>query len=279
MPRGAPVEPARAGPTASTSGDPGDGGVLATNTAADVGAVALSPPVRARLSELARDYDLAEEQVDALAALLTIVDRDPHAPTTVSDPPEAVDQHVADSLAALDLEVVRGARVAADIGSGAGFPGLALAVALPECRWWLIDSVRRKTVFIARAIEAIGLANATALNLRSEEWREGQNANDLVTARAVAPAPVVLEYAAPLLRLGGSLVDWRSEMDNVEARAAAAASSQLGLERHEDRPVVPFAAARSRHLYVYVKVRDTPDRFPRRAGIARKRPLAASSRD
>ncbi len=273
-PTGASAAPS----TPLNSGGPGPAGASAATARPPADARGLSAPVRARLAALGGEHDLGAGQVDALAALLGVLDADPLAPTTVSDPVAAVDQHVADSLAALDLAVVRGARVAADLGSGAGLPGLALAITVPECRWTLIDSVRRKTAFIARAIEAIGLGNATALNLRSEEWREGRGANDLVTARAVAPSAVVLEYAAPLLRLGGALVDWRTEMEDEHDRAAQAAAAQLGLERHDVRDVVPFAGARSRHLYVYVKVRETPDRFPRRAGIARKRPLAASAR-
>jgi 16S rRNA (guanine527-N7)-methyltransferase len=238
----------------------------------------LTAPVRARLSDLATRHALDGDQVARLAGLLVLVAGDPLAPTTVRAPGDAADQHLADSLVALDLAMVRGARASADIGAGAGFPGLALAIALPDCRWQLIESVRRKTQFIERAIATVGLANASALNLRTEEWREGRAANDLVTARAVAPAPVVLEYAAPLMRLGGSLVDWRTGMNADEARSARSAASQLGLEPHESRAVTPFAGAHSRHLYVYMKVRETPERFPRRAGIARKKPLGGSTR-
>jgi 16S rRNA (guanine527-N7)-methyltransferase len=238
----------------------------------------LAEPVRARLDELARAHDLTAAQVARLVVLLQMIASDDRAPTTVRDPAAAVDQHLADSLVALEADAVRGARTAADLGAGAGVPGLVLAAALPECRWALVDSVRRKTEFIDRAAAAMGLVNARAVNLRTEEWREGREANDLVTARAVAAAPVVLEYAAPLLRLGGSLVDWRTLMAPEEAANARAAAAELGLEAAEPRPVTPFPGAHSRRLYLYVKVRPTPSRFPRRAGTARKRPLAASTR-
>ncbi len=103
--------------------------------------------------------------------------------------------------------------------------------------------------------------------------------NDAVVARALAAQPVVLEYAAPLLRLGGTLVDWRGAREPEEERAALAAAAELGLRRAEVLQVEPFAGARNHHLHLYLKVRDTPERFPRRAGMARKRPLGFGGGD
>jgi 16S rRNA (guanine527-N7)-methyltransferase len=85
----------------------------------------------------------------------------------------------------------------------------------------------------------------------------------------------VLEYAAPLLRVGGSLVDWRGALGRREEEAAARAAAELGLRRVDVRRVEPFAGAREHHLHVYLKLHETPARFPRRAGIARKRPLGS----
>jgi 16S rRNA (guanine527-N7)-methyltransferase len=114
---------------------------------------------------------------------------------------------------------------------------------------------------------------------RAEQWSAGLVANDVVTARAVAAQPVVLEYAAPLLRLGGVLVDWRGRRSSAEEAAARTAAAELGLELREIRRVTPFARAAHRHLHVFEKVAQTPPRFPRRAGIARKRPLGAAASD
>jgi len=108
---------------------------------------------------------------------------------------------------------------------------------------------------------------------RAEEWREGFSQNDLAVARALAPQPVVLEYAAPLLRIGGTLVDWRGKRAPEQEHAAERAASLLGLQLEEIRRVTPFAAATDHHLHVFVKVAETPSRFPRKPGIARKRPL------
>jgi 16S rRNA (guanine527-N7)-methyltransferase len=95
----------------------------------------------------------------------------------------------------------------------------------------------------------------------------------VVTARALAPLAVLVEYAAPLLAPGGSLVAWKGARDPAEEEAGAAAAAQTGMEPREILPVRPFEGAEHRHLHVHVKVADTPERFPRRAGMARKRPL------
>jgi len=193
----------------------------------------------------------------------------------VRDPARAVDVHVADSLAALDVDAVRDAGTLADLGAGAGFPGLALAVALAGSEVRLVESQARRCAFIERARRAAGIENARVVRARAEEWAEGVGENDVVLARALAPPPVVLEYAAPLLRPGGTLVDWRGRRDAEEERSAQTAASKLGLRLAEIRHVEPFDGAHNHHLHLYLKVGDTPARFPRRAGIARKRPLGA----
>ncbi|HEX2084277.1 MAG TPA: 16S rRNA (guanine(527)-N(7))-methyltransferase RsmG [Solirubrobacteraceae bacterium] len=227
-----------------------------------------------RLDELARAYAVPPRGVAGLRRLLELLAADDTAPTTVREPERAVDVHVADSLSGLELDVVRGARTVADLGAGAGFPGLALAAALPEARVFLVESVGRKCAFMRRAIEAAGLDNAEVVCRRAEEW-EAQN--EVVTARALAPLSVIAEYAAPLLRLEGALVAWKGARDPAEEADAEAAAAELGLERREVRRVRPYPSAEHRHLYVYSKVKPTPHRFPRRAGMARKRPLKPSA--
>jgi 16S rRNA (guanine527-N7)-methyltransferase len=213
----------------------------------------------------------------ALERLLEALAREPDPHTTVSSPAEAMDVHVADSLVALELEFVPGARTIADIGAGAGFPGLPLALALPEARVDLIEASSRKVAVIERLAAAAGVANARAVRARAEEWggpgAEGASAYDLVVARAVGPLAVLAEYAAPLLRLGGHLVAWKGEVGAEEQRGGEAAAAQLGLEPGEVRFVKPFEVAERRHLHVFTKSAETPERFPRRPGMAAKRPL------
>jgi 16S rRNA (guanine527-N7)-methyltransferase len=230
--------------------------------------------IRPLLGRLGDRYRLSESQLDQLTKIMSALAVDELAPTTVREPASAVDVHLADSLVALELEFVREAGQIADIGAGAGFPGLALAVALPRSEVKLVESQARKCAFIQRVKAGAGIKNAEAVCARVEEWPEGIGRHDLVLARAVAPQPIVLEYAAPLLRLGGALVDWRGQREPEEERTAMEAAEVLGLERYSIRRVEPFEGVRNHHLHVYLKTRETPDRFPRRVGMARKKPLA-----
>jgi 16S rRNA (guanine527-N7)-methyltransferase len=235
--------------------------------------VGANTDIRVAIERFGDRYGLSDRQLAQLADMLSAVAFDEVAPTSVREPAKAVDVHLADSLVALELERVREAREIADIGAGAGFPGLPLAVALPESKVRLVESQARKCAFIERVEALVGIENAEAVCARVEEWPEGIGAHDLVLARAVAPQPIVLEYAAPLLRLGGTLVDWRGRRGAEEERAGLEAAEILGLERKSLLRVEPFEGARDLHLHVWVKSRETPDRFPRRAGTARKKPL------
>jgi 16S rRNA (guanine527-N7)-methyltransferase len=225
------------------------------------------------LTKLGERYGLGGGQLAQLSTILDALKNDAYAPTTVIDTHEAVNVHLADSLAALEIVAVGEARRIADIGSGAGFPGLALAVALPSAEVNLVESQRRKCEFLERVCLAAAVENARVVPARAEEWGDGSSHHDLVVARALAAQPVVLEYAAPLLKVGGALVDWRGKRMPEEEDLADRAAEALGLRRTEVRRVVPFAGARDHHLHVFVKVEETPARFPRRAGVARKRPL------
>jgi 16S rRNA (guanine527-N7)-methyltransferase len=228
-----------------------------------------------RVVELAQQYGLDERARDQLTALLAVIAQDERAPTTVRDPDLGVDLHLADSLVALDLPPVRAAKSIADIGSGAGFPGLVLAAALAGCDVRLVESQGRKCAFLQELVAQVEIPNARVICARAEDWSGGIRAHDVVVARALGPQPVVLEYAAPLLTLGGTLVDWRARRVPAEEQRAAQAADGLGLALLSVERVKPFEAARDRHLHLYTKVRETPSRFPRRAGMARKRPLGA----
>ena len=211
--------------------------------------------------------------LEALAA-----EPDPH--TTVSAPAEALDAHVADSLSGLAVSDIGRARRIVDVGAGAGFPGLALAIAVPRARVDLVDSAGRKTAVIARLAQAAELSNARAITARAEDWARtpaalggGGSAYDAMVARAVAALPVLVEYAAPLLVEGGVLVAWKGARSPDEEAAGAAAAAAVGLAPEEVLRVEPFKGARDRHLHVFRKIAPTPERFPRRAGMAGKRPL------
>jgi 16S rRNA (guanine527-N7)-methyltransferase len=233
----------------------------------------LSETTAAAVETVGRQHRLGAAQLRQLQRLLERLVEDLEAPTSVRDPAEAVDVHLADSLAGLEIAELHAARSLVDIGSGAGLPGLALAVALPACEVVLLESQTRKCAFLETASVHLGAGNATVVCARAEDWTAGRDVHDVAVARAIAPQPVVLEYAAPLLRTGGLLVDWRGMRSRDDEAHAARAAAELGLSLREIRHVVPFPTAHSHHLHVFEKIAPTPGRFPRRAGMARKRPL------
>jgi 16S rRNA (guanine527-N7)-methyltransferase len=235
---------------------------------------------RETLEALAARYRLPASAARQFERLLEALAKEPDPHTTVSEPEAAVDAHLADSLSGLAVEGLRRARRVADVGSGAGFPGLALAVALPDAEVDLIESVGRKTAVAARLIQAADVTNARAVTARAEEWAGlapalggGREAYDAVVVRALAPLAVLVEYAAPLLRVGGVLVAWKGARDAAAEAAGARAAERLRMAVRGVERVVPFEGAENRHLHVFEKVGATPEGFPRRAGMARKRPL------
>ena len=194
--------------------------------------------------------------------------------SSVTEPGRAWKVHVADSLSGLEFEQLSNARRIADIGSGAGFPGLVLAVALPDVRVDLIESVGRKCGFIERAIGAAGIGNARVLNVRSEDLAkgEGREKYDVVTARAVGRLSTLAELASPLLEHDGVLVAWKGKRDVEEEQQLSSASVALAMRPEEIRHVGPFAGSEHRHLHLVRKVGPTPKDLPRRPGMAKKRP-------
>jgi 16S rRNA (guanine527-N7)-methyltransferase len=219
---------------------------------------ALSPEARAALEEVLRL--LAEDR----ASLSSVTDE------------RAWQVHVEDSLTGLELPELRGAGRIADLGAGAGFPGLALAVALPGARVDLVESVSRKCDFMRRAAEAAGIANANVFDARSEELAatpEHGEAYDAVTARAVARLSTVAELASPLLREGGVLVAWKGRRDPEEEAELERASEALAMAQEDVLDVGDRAgSSRHRHLHLIRKTGPTPADLPRRPGVAKKRP-------
>jgi 16S rRNA (guanine527-N7)-methyltransferase len=200
--------------------------------------------------------------------------------SSVRKGPRAWDIHVLDSLSGLAITELAGARRIADIGSGSGFPGLSLAVALPEARVDLIESVGRKCEFMRRAAETAGIANAQIVCERAETLAAGagNEAYDVVTARAVGRLSTLAELASPLLSAGGVLVAWKGRRDADEEAEAVRAESQTAMRLEATLAVTPFPESRNRHLHVLRKCGSTPANLPRRPGVAKRRPYGGESR-
>ena len=210
-----------------------------------------------------------------LRALLQLLRSDPRAPIADSTRARALQVHIADSLSGLEFEQLRRAGRIADLGSGAGLPGLVLAAELPGARVDLVESVQRKAEFLRAAVERMGLANAEVVAERAEAWSgsAGREAYDAVTARAVGSLATLAELASPLLRSGGSLVAWKGRRDRAQESRLERAASKLAVEPVEIRAVTPYAGSRDRHIHLLRKNGPTPNELPRRDGLAAKRPF------
>jgi len=219
-------------------------------------------------------YRMLPSQREALETVLDLLASERASVSSVTEPERAWRVHVVDSLTGLEVGELAEAERIADIGSGAGFPGLPLAVALPGSGVDLVESVGRKCEFIQRAIEAGGIANATVVNARSEEVAAGERREtyDAVTARAVGRLSTLAELASPLLREDGVLVAWKGKRDPGEEGQLDHASDRLAMKLDGILDVGDRAGSKHRHLYVLRKSGSTPPELPRRPGVAKKRP-------
>ena len=210
----------------------------------------------------------------ALQAVLDLLATERASVSSVTEAARAWKVHVDDSLSGLEVDDLAEAHRVADIGSGAGFPGLPLAVAMPAAHFDLVESVGRKCDFIRRAAAAAAIENAEVINARSEELaaESGREAYEAVTARAVGRLSTLAELASPLLAEGGVLVAWKGRRDPDEEAELGRASEALAMRPERILAVGPFAGSRHRHLHVVRKSGATPADLPRRPGMAKKRP-------
>lgn len=211
---------------------------------------------------------LASSELDRLASLVERICSTPVGVTAIRDPATAAARHVLDALAGLPAVDAAPHGPLADVGSGGGLPGLVLAVVRPAREVHLIEAAARKAAFIAETAAAIGVT-ARVHAERSEDVGRGplRDACACVVARALAPPPVAAELCLPLCSPGGRLVLWsREDAGEDLAHAAAALAGEVLL------PECPG-------VLVIGKLAPTPERFPRRPGMAAKRPLRAAGSD
>lgn len=190
------------------------------------------------------------------------------------DPAEAVDRNYLDCVAPL-AGGFPAANTAVDVGSGAGFPGIPLAIMLPDIRFTLVDALGKRVDFLKTVIDRLGL-NAEALHLRAEDaarrddLREGF---DLAVARAVAPMNVLCEYMLPLIRVGGKMLALKGPGLDEELAQAENALRLLGGELERVQPLaIPGRDWNHRAAWI-AKTAPTPQKYPRRAGTVEKKPL------
>jgi 16S rRNA (guanine527-N7)-methyltransferase len=187
-------------------------------------------------------------------------------------------EHLTDSLSCLLDGCIGPGDYVVDVGTGGGLPGVPLSVTSPEIKMSLLESSEKKVRFLEYASLKLNLGNVEILHGRAEDvgrkpqYRENF---DLATARALAPLPVILEYCAPLVGTGGAILAMKGRLPEEELTQGIEASRQLGVELRKVLKVDYIAQLpqKERRLVIFNKLYETSDRFPRRVGLAKKRPL------
>jgi len=194
--------------------------------------------------------------------------------TAITDPVGMQVKHYLDSLAGLQA-IPATARRLIDVGTGAGFPGLPLAIVRPDLTVVLVDSIAKKTAFIHHVIVHLGLTNVSVVTARAEHLGHDplhRESYDVAVARAVGDLSVVAEYTLPLVRVGGRAIAYKGAQVTEELEAARSAMTILG----GATPTImtyQLPGLEARTLVIMEKVQSTPATYPRRAGRPAKRPL------
>lgn len=220
---------------------------------------------------------------ESLAGALTDWNRHVNL-TGIADPGQIEVRHLLDSLTLVPrlpgLLPSDGARLV-DVGSGAGFPGLALAIVLPGLHVTLLEATGKKVAFLKHAVELLGLENVRPIHGRAEDVArllDHRGAYDVAVARALASVATLTELLMPLVRVGGCAVLMKKESDvDREVREACPALQALHASIGEVIPVALPGLLVDRALVVITKLGETPERFPRRPGVPQRRPLRAST--
>ena len=196
--------------------------------------------------------------------------------TALTAPEDVAVKHIIDSLTAYDAALFDGARTLIDVGTGAGLPGIPLAVYVPHLTVTLLDSLNKRVRFLTEVTAAMGLPNVRCIHARAEEaarTAEHRAAYDIAVSRAVARLPVLLEYTLPFVRVGGTLLALKGRAYAEEQKEARRAAEVLGGGRITARPVHLPGLDDVRAILTVTKERQTPAAYPRGGGAPTRRPL------
>lgn len=200
--------------------------------------------------------------------------------TAITEPVEVIEKHFLDSLSLVKAVDLSGDIKVIDVGTGAGFPGIPIIISYPQLRFTLLDSLNKRIVFINDVIKLLKLQNVETIHGRSEEL--GRNAKyreqyDLCVSRAVANLSVLSEYCIPFVKNGGKFISYKSGNHENEVENARNSLEKLGGKLGE---IVDFSMTDStrgekisRSLIVIDKIKETPNKYPRKAGVPLKEPL------
>ncbi|HHW70548.1 MAG TPA: 16S rRNA (guanine(527)-N(7))-methyltransferase RsmG [Clostridiales bacterium] len=196
--------------------------------------------------------------------------------TRITDIDEIIVEHFLDSLSIVGMPILESAQEIMDIGTGAGFPGIPIKIYYPNKHMTLLDSQKKKVEFLDEVIDALNLKGIEAIHGRAEDiardikYREKY---DVVVSRAVAPLPVLLEYAIPFLKVGGCFISYKGPNVYREVDKAQRAMEVLGAELIDVEEKEILNSDKTHMILKIEKTTKTDSRYPRRAGKPKKSPL------
>ncbi|MFP4199010.1 MAG: 16S rRNA (guanine(527)-N(7))-methyltransferase RsmG [Halanaerobium sp.] len=224
------------------------------------------------------DISYSSEQLEQLWEyyLFFIEENKKYNLSTITEPKAVIKKHFLDSLVILEQLNLEGRKRWLDIGTGAGFPGLVLKLFLPGDSFYLLDSSAKKVNFLNQLIYKLDLKGIDATHGRAEDLaqiKDWRSSFDYVCSRAVASLNILLEYAVPFLKIGGLAYLYKGPEYNEEIKEAQTALETLGAEVNKITELDVPGLEAERYLIIIKKSSQTPEKYPRRAGIPKKRPL------
>ena len=196
--------------------------------------------------------------------------------TAITKYEDVLKKHFVDSVSLIQAVDVRKELTLIDVGTGAGFPGLALKIAYPELKVTLLDSLQKRIQFLDAVIEKLGLEGIETIHGRAEDFAKPQKLResfDLCVSRAVANFSTLSEYCLPFVKVGGYFIPYKSEKIAQEKEEAKKALELLGGEFERQVEFMLPSSDIYRNLFVIKKVKETPKKFPRKAGLPAKEPI------
>jgi len=223
-------------------------------------------------------YTVSDEQIDKLVLFNTLVmETNKHTNlTSIDDGAESAKKHFLDSINPVAMDLVKNAQRVIDIGSGAGFPGIPLAILNQVTQFTLVDTRKKRCEFMEFAINELRLDNVNVIWKRAEELGKDEKHReqyDIACARALATMPTLLEYLVPFVKLNGYTILYKGGLAEDELNSAQNAIDTLGMDKFTISPYAILGESSQYSIVHSTKIQPTPAKYPRKSGLPSKRPL------